>query len=79
MFRVGRCVEFSFGPRSDAGFALDPGNTVFTTWDTIIDKILMDFRGSIYAVAGSMKNPYLVSSRMRFSRLRRLSGRFNQA
>jgi hypothetical protein len=56
MFGIGRRFEFLFCPGPDASLVHDSGNTVFPAADTVIDKIPMDFHGSVYAVAGRMQN-----------------------
>ncbi len=42
------------------GFTHDSGNTVFSARNTVIDKILMNFRCPVYAMAGGMQNANLV-------------------
>jgi hypothetical protein len=56
---IGRCLEFLFGSRPYASLTHDPGNTVFPAPNAVIDKVLMNFGCSVYAVACSMKNANL--------------------
>ena len=54
MSGMGRCFEFFFGSRTDAGFTHDPGHTVSPAPDAVIDKIPMD---SGCTVTQAMVNP----------------------
>jgi hypothetical protein len=48
-------LNFPFGSGSDASFTHDSGNAVFTALYAVVNKILVDLRCSVYAMAGCMK------------------------